>query len=138
MCQVTWKWQLAMTQDDVQRGINKKLEQEDSHVWKSPKMSHLDSIFCPLIEFGSKFNFLRFLRNFEVKIWIFVRKFKFIKTSFLAGKFKLWIWQVFIKIEFWTKIESFLVLWKRLRVNIFVFCLKKKSCLRRKWSQILF
>ena len=135
MCQVTWKWQLAMTQDDVQRGINKKLEQEDSHVWKSPKMSHLDSIFCPIpIEFGSKCKFL----------WFFARKFKkfkyviFVKASFLAGKVKLGIWQVFIKIEFWTKIESFLVLWKRLRVNIFVFCLKKKSCLRRKWSQILF
>ena len=87
VCQVTWKWQLAMTQDDVQRGINKKLEQEDSHVWKSPKMSHLDSIFCPLIEFGSKFKFLRFLRNFEVKIWIFCAKIQIIQICYFHKSF---------------------------------------------------
>ena len=75
-----------MTQDDVQRGINKKLEQEDSHVWKSPKMSHLDSIFCPLIEFGSKFKFLRY---FEVKIWIFCAKIQIHKNFVFSGKIQI-------------------------------------------------
>ena len=86
VCQVTWKWQLAMTQDDVQRGIKQKIGTGRSRnaVWNSPKMSHLKYTY-PRINFSLKV----FCAIFKSKSGFFAEKIQirsFSKNSFFGVK----------------------------------------------------
>ena len=75
-------------------GREKKLQFASQHCARAHTLGQ-DSIFCPIIEFRSKCEFLPFfqlLRNFGVEIRILCVKiqiFYFLKASFLVRKFKL-------------------------------------------------
>ena len=70
----------------------KKLQFASQHCARAHTLGQ-DSIFCPIIEFRSKCEFLPFfqlLRNFGVEIRILCAKIHyFLKASFLVRKFKL-------------------------------------------------